>query len=54
MSICLSVRLCMDCLAANQIKEFVPYFNQYTIILLISQGSTSNMKFTVTEYLYIY
>ena len=25
-----SVRLCTDCLSANQIKEFVPYFNQYT------------------------
>ena len=27
------VRLGMDCLSANQIKEFVPYFNQYTIKL---------------------
>ena len=26
-----SVRLCTDCLSANQIKEFVAYFNQYTI-----------------------
>ena len=23
-------RVCTDCLSANQIKEFVPYFNQYT------------------------
>ena len=22
----------MDCLSANKIKEFVPYFNQYTIM----------------------
>ena len=26
-----SVRLRTDCLSANQIKEFVAYFNQYTI-----------------------
>ena len=26
-----SVRLCTGCLSANQIKEFVAYFNQYTI-----------------------
>ena len=26
-----SVRLCTDCLSANQIKEFDAYFNQYTI-----------------------
>ena len=32
LSICPSVRLCTDCLSANQIKEFVPYFNQYGII----------------------
>ena len=27
----------MDCLSANQIKEFVAYFNQYTIILVIAR-----------------
>ena len=27
-----SVRLCTDCLSANQIKEFVAYFSQYTIM----------------------
>ena len=26
------VRLCTDCLSANQIAEFFPYFNQDTII----------------------
>ena len=26
-----SVSLCTDCLSANQIKELVLYFNQYTI-----------------------
>ena len=31
------VRLCTDCLLANQIKEFVAYFNQYTIIVYIHQ-----------------
>ena len=31
-SICRSVRLCTDCLSANQIKKFVPYSNQYTIM----------------------
>ena len=45
----------MYSLSANQFKEFIPYFNQYaTILFLTSQGSKSNMKFTVTDYLYIY
>ena len=27
-----SVRQCTDCLSAHQFKEFVAYYNQYTII----------------------
>ena len=27
-----SVRLCTGCLSANQIKEFVPYFNQFSMM----------------------
>ena len=40
-----SVRLCTDCLSANQIKEFVAYFNQYTI--------TANIVVGLDEYLLI-
>ena len=29
---CRSIRQCTDCLSASQIKEFVAYFTQYTII----------------------
>ena len=28
------VHLCTDCLSANQIAEFLPYFIQYTIIFI--------------------
>ena len=36
---CRSIRLCMDCLSANQIKEFAAYFNQYTLIGVIFRSA---------------
>ena len=42
-----SVRLCTDCLSLNQIKEFVAYFNQYTIIQSIGTKTNQNMEDTV-------
>ena len=42
-----SVRLCTDCLSANQIKEFVAYFNQYTIRGPTFQQLTSVAQFSL-------
>ena len=44
-----SVRLCMDCLSVNQIKEFVAYFNQYTIMQTIGTKTNQNMEDTVCQ-----
>ena len=44
-----SVRLCTDCLSVNQVKEFVAYFNQYTIMQSIGMKTNQNMEDTVCQ-----
>ena len=51
-----SIRLCTDCISSNQIKEFVPYFEQCTIRRLMTSQlviSSSVLPYQV-DFTYFY